>query len=170
MKNKNWLFKVSLLVMFISLLLMVLVSKCNAQHWNIGAGIGYNTKDLPVFQLNTGINMGRFNLDGIINRGSTFDANTRTYFGGKLGINLLSEAESDLLRIAIIPGFNYAYNAVKWNDNKAHPKNRWVEGYSLRFIRYNRDQSDIGWYIDGMYINKSYQVLVGVHINKIFNL
>lgn len=149
-------------LIFLFLLTSPVISRAQA-FFDMGAGVATFNQNistesgktetnmllLPAVKISGGYQAGSIVLEGEIRPTVTKKQNSSTNLGAKVGYNFNG----------LIPAAGYYYNYC----NSDNPENNTSGiGLSLKYIVQVNDKG--GVYFEGMYVNKSYQLTAGFHV------
>lgn len=141
---------------FIYLLLFKLIPVITFGQVHSGLALGYDTHNKLLGAWNIGYEKDIVVMDAEIRPNLTRNLPINNYCGFKLGLNLINPDEDGL---SIIPGLGYYYDFRSMDKTKT---NAYYFGYSLKSII--QVTNDGGLFIEGMYINKSAQITIGMNV------
>ena len=136
------------------LLAIFTTTQINAQLFtDLGVGAAYQVNEmpkkyLPMFKLSVGYEFSNIVIEAIEQVAITRQANSPNYFGLKIGYHFNG----------FVPSAGYLYNY----SNSDNPENNgWYTGVALKYQLQVNDNG--GLYVEGLYINKSAMLTVGIH-------
>lgn len=142
-----------LLIVSIGILITVFICSYQASAQlkaDIGLGLNYNSELHPMARMSFGYELNKVNVETVFQPSITREINPDAYSGIKAGYNF-----SNLIPMI---GYYYDYRSA---DNK--DENKWSGiGYSLKYV-YRLGHRG-GLFVEGLYLNKSTQLIAGFHI------
>jgi len=137
-------------VLKISIAILITVIMCSSAKaqakTDIGLGMNYNKELRPMAKISVSYELNKVNIETVFQPTISRQANPDTYFGVKAGYNIHN----------LIPmiGYYYDYRSAE---------NEWAGvGYSLKYVYLLGEQG--GLFMEGLYVNKSTQLIAGFHI------
>ena len=131
------------------ILLFLFPAICQAQPV-VDWGYGFDLQTgKPVMKLAAGYEANNIQAQAVMSASLSRSVNTNNYFGIKAGYDIAG----------IIPSVGYYYDLRNGDDKSV---NQYYPGISLKGVLPINERGGI--YLDGMYINKSFEITAGFHI------
>lgn len=141
--------------------LFIFLCSCNNSKSQINSGLflGYDTHGRMISTWSIGYEKSIFNFQGEIRPSLSRNVAAHNYIGFRFSLNLENPDGEEMTGLSVLPGIFYGY------DLKSQDKvylNKWFFAPTLKTIIMITDNGGLSF--DGMYINKSVQISMGIHL------